>query len=162
MEYYRSAYGGKGSTVVAGRFNRPGNQAVYAALDLSTAFAEFQRSLIGRPQPCVIVAARVRLRNAVDLTGDLSRCDPDIRDWNTDWEDARDLLNGGNLTADCASWRCFVHAVAEHRSGFVYPSILNPGGKNIVWFPADSTAGDVLVDVIDDDGMIGKAAKGVV
>lgn len=162
MEYYRAAYGGKGSRLRAGRFNRAGEPAVYMATDLLTAYAEFQRSEIGNPQPCAMIAARLQIRNLIDLMGDLGSCHPDLRAWNTDWEEARDDLALGVSTATCPSWRCKDLAVAAHRAGFIYPSAFNPGGRNIVYYPEDATAGDVTLTVIDDRGAIGKAARGVV
>jgi RES domain-containing protein len=160
MRYYRAAYGGKGARKMSGRFNRPGESAVYVSLDVFTAYAEFQRELIGNPQPCVLIAAHVTVRGLLDLTGDLSSCEPDLQAWRCDWEAARDAFSMDSAS-DCASWRCKDIAVAAHRSGIIYPSTMNPGGVDLALFIEDATVGHCLILPIDDFDAVAAAALGV-
>jgi RES domain-containing protein len=146
VKYYRTAFSPKGSRLKAGRFNRTGFRAVYLALDLETAFAEYHRG--GLPRPAVMVAAQIEADNIIDICGDLSALPPDWQDWQCDWEIARDEYEAGR-PADCSSWRCGDDAIARGCCGIMFPSAQRPGGRNLALFPEDATAGSLTLSIID-------------
>jgi RES domain-containing protein len=58
---------GKGAKRFGGRFNRPGTQALYTSLDLTTTWMEAQQGFPFKPQPMTLVACEVDCANIIDL-----------------------------------------------------------------------------------------------
>lgn len=59
---------GEGAKKHGGRFNRPGNPALYTSLDPTTAWMEAQQGFPFKPQPMTLVAYQVSCTDLVDLT----------------------------------------------------------------------------------------------
>jgi RES domain-containing protein len=59
---------GEGAKKHGGRFNRPGNPALYTSLDSITAWMEAQQGFPFKPQPMTLVAYQVDCTDLVDLT----------------------------------------------------------------------------------------------
>ena len=58
---------GNGAKRYGGRFNRPGNPALYTSLDLTTAWMEAQQGFPFKPQPMTLVAYEIDIANIADL-----------------------------------------------------------------------------------------------
>jgi RES domain-containing protein len=59
---------GEGAKKHGGRFNRPGQSALYTSLDLTTAWMEAQQGFPFKPQPMTLAAYQVDCAGIVDLT----------------------------------------------------------------------------------------------
>ena len=59
---------GEGAKKHGGRFNRPGNPALYTSLDPTTAWMEAQQGLPFKPQPMMLVAYQLDCADLVDVT----------------------------------------------------------------------------------------------
>jgi len=58
---------GKGAKKYGGSFNRPGSEALYTSLDLTTAWMEAQQGFPFKPQPMTMVAYQVNCADITDL-----------------------------------------------------------------------------------------------
>lgn len=66
---------GEGAKKFGGRFNRPGNPALYTSLDLITAWMEAQQGFPFKPQPMTMIAYQVDCADIADLHNlDAQRC----------------------------------------------------------------------------------------
>jgi RES domain-containing protein len=132
----------------AGRFNRPGLPALYSSLEPQTALAEYHRA--DEPRPCVFVAIRIEAFRIIDLTTPVAGVGRDWDDWKRDdWEATRDDFEAGNMSADCAGWRCGDAAVKGNCTGILFPSRFMVGGRNLVLFTDDYVVGSLIIDPID-------------
>lgn len=149
LKYYKTAFSEAGARITGGRFNRISQGGLYLGLSPTASVAEYIRR--GDPRPLVIVSANVVVENVIDITGDLSSWPSHWKNWECDWEKARDqsLLDP---SVTCSSWQCRDEVVAMNGSGILYPSRMAPGENNLVIFQEDSIAGSVSVGVIDPDG----------
>jgi RES domain-containing protein len=147
IKYYKAAFSAKGARLNAGRFNRPGISALYVALEPDTAIMEYYQS--DPPRPCVLVPAYMEVKALVDIRGKLGRWRQDWRAWESDWRAARDAHIGGDLKADCESWRCGDDAINRNFSGIIFPSRRRPGGANVALFVEDAPAGGLHLRVMD-------------
>lgn len=80
---------GEGAKKYGGRFNRPGSEALYTSLDLTTAWMEAQQGFPFKPQPMTMVAYQVNCADIADLQ-DLAvqqSLDYDSTDLGCAWED---------------------------------------------------------------------------
>ena len=59
---------GSGALKYGGRFNRPGNSALYTSLDPTTAWMEAQQGFPFKPQPMTLVAYQVNCADVADLS----------------------------------------------------------------------------------------------
>ena len=59
---------GEGAKKYGGRFNRPGNSALYNSLDPTTAWMEAQQGFPFKPQPMTLAAYQIECKDLVDLT----------------------------------------------------------------------------------------------
>lgn len=159
LKYYATAFSPKGARLNGGRFNRHGLAAVYVSVDPETAYAEYQR-LNPNPNPCVIVAAELKVDRLADITGKLGKWPACWRNWECDWEAARDDYLNGNAAANCDSWICGDETVKAKGSGILFPSRARKRGRNIVLYPEDAVAGLITLRPIDPGGEI-IAAQGM-
>lgn len=151
LQYFGTAFNALGSRLGKGRFDRPGITALYLALELETAYSEFQGGRALTPRPCAIMTGTITARHLLDLTLDLRDCDPDIQAWNCDWEAAAaaHAVDPTSSAADCASWRCGDLVIKEKLAGVYYPSTKRVGGLNLAIFVDHATVGDFRLDPHD-------------
>jgi RES domain-containing protein len=121
---------GEGAARFGGRWNPIGSPTIYAALELSTAWSEYNQGFVQHPA----LIARLELTGArladltdhgwmreLDVPADIGRCE---------W---RDEMDAGRVPA--------THVVTQRLAGngfhgLVYPSFMSPGGNCIalwVW-----------------------------
>lgn len=137
---------GAGAARKGGRFNREGVEALYLSMDAVTALQEYQQTSPFLP-PCTICSYTVSLRNLVDLR-QLSQGDPwdDLwHSWQEDWRHLR-----FDLHIEPPTWVLSDMVLAAGHTGIVFPSMVNPGGVNVVVFN-ERIKGDNRIDVNDPE-----------
>ena len=126
---------GEGAARFGGRWNPVGLPAIYAARELSTAWAEYNQGFV--QHPALIAQLELSGADLVDLTDalvleelgiaeDIHRCQ---------WRDAMDR---GLVPETHGLTR---RLLAEGRHGVVYPSVMSPGGTCVAlwrWNGADA------------------------
>jgi RES domain-containing protein len=121
---------GAGAAKSGGRFNRHGLEAVYLSFDAATALAEYQQTAPFLP-PATIASFRTVAR-VVDLTR-FNLADENWDGlwslWDTDW---RDLLFQQHI--EPPTWLLGDMTIAAGHHGILFPSVVHPGGKNVVLF----------------------------
>lgn len=140
---------GEGAARFGGRWNPVGAPAIYAARELSTAWAEYNQGFVQHPA----LIARLELTGArlADLTvsetllalgigEDIHRCE---------W---RDLMDAGLVPA--------THALRERLlaigfDGVIYPSFMSPGGTCVALWRWN-TEGAPRLEIVDPDDRLPK------
>lgn len=138
---------GQGAALFGGRWNPIGQPAIYAARELSTAWAEYNQGFVQHPA----LIARLELRNArlVDLTdittleargipGDIHRCE-----WRADMDDMRIP----------ATHLLHMRLMEEGFHGVIYPSFMSPGGSCVALWRWNGP-GQPTLEVIDPEGRL--------
>jgi len=140
---------GDGAARFGGRWNPVGVPALYAALELSTAWAEYNQGFVQHPA----LIARLELTGATlaDLTRDevlaeLS-IDPDIH--SCEW---RDFLDRGETPP---TYPIREALMALGYDGVIYPSFMSPGGKCAALWRWNEPAGPQL-HVVDPEERLPK------
>lgn len=140
---------GEGAARFGGRWNPVGVPAIYAARELSTAWAEYNQGFVQHPA----LIAQLTLNDArlADLTDrqtlDMLGVDETIHD--CEW---RDALDRGETPATHVVQR---RLAAEGWHGLVYPSFMSVGGTCVVLWTWNTDG--VRLDVIDPDGRMPKS-----
>jgi RES domain-containing protein len=138
---------GEGAARFGGRWNPVGAPTIYAARELSTAWAEYNQGFVQHPA----VIARLVLTDAMlaDLT------DPAERErWGVDFSihacEWRAELDAGHTPQ---TYMARERLMAEGVDGVVYPSFMSPGGTCVaLWrWEAPSTA---RLSVVDPEGRL--------
>lgn len=140
-------FSGEGAARFGGRWNPVGSPALYAARELSTAWAEYNQGFVQHPA----LIARLRLTGArlADLCDaeTLAALDVETSIHACMW---RDLLDRGALPP--------THALAgrlqaEGFDGVIYPSIMSPGGACVALWRWNQP-GQPQLEVIDPEGRL--------
>lgn len=152
LQFYRTNPVGVGARLQAGRFNRHGTSALYLSFEMETALKEYFGA--EPPTPAVLLPFELNAKNLIEIVPKLGNWPKCWQDWTCDWKAARDLVVAGLADAPCSSWDCAADAIDRKCSGIIYPSIDNPGGKNLVLFMDDATAGAIDCKVNDPYGEI--------
>ena len=142
---------GAGAAKQGGRFNRPGQSALYLSFSPQTAIAEYQQFLDILP-PGTLVAYKVQLASVVDFRGDYraGAWAPNWQDWNCNW---RELAF--RRRADPPSWKLCDEIKDGPGQGLAFPSSADPGGFNLVVYL--DRLGDVdRLEVHDPEGLLPK------
>lgn len=138
---------GEGAARFGGRWNPVGVSTIYAARELSTAWAEYNQGFVQHPA----LVAQLRLSGArlVDLTDPATiahlSIDDDIH--RCEW---RDMLDRGEEPQTHALRRRLLH---DGFDGVVYPSFMSPGG-NCVALWRWNIEGAPHLSVVDPDGRL--------
>lgn len=147
-----SAYptSGKGAAVYGGRFNREGVEALYLSLESATALQEYQQTSPFLP-PCTLCSYRARLSRLVDLR------QLDHSGWHELWHDWRDdwRISHYELHIEPPTWVLSDMTQANGCTGIIFPSMVAPGGTNVVIYPEMLSTHD-LIEVLDPDGTLPK------
>lgn len=147
--YAGTPLSGQGAARQGGRFNRPGQEALYLSLDEATALAEYRQDNSWLPPGtiCTFFADRLRV---VDLRGGF---EPDF--WNPLWADFHvdwraELFARG---VEPPTWYMADDVVAAGLDGIMFPSQANRGGINLVIYRS-SARSKAELDVYDPDGRL--------
>ena len=113
---------GEGAARFGGRWNPVGAPAIYAAFELSTAWAEYNQSFV--QHPALIAQLELEGASLLDLTDDrlLARLGtgPDIH--RCEW---RDMVDRGLIPP---TYGLRDRLLADGMHGVIYPSHMSPGG----------------------------------
>lgn len=140
---------GDGAARFGGRWNPVGAPTIYAARELSTAWAEYNQGFVQHPA----LIARLELTGAklVDLTdgGTLDRLSLSPAIHRCEWRAAMDEDRAPETHA------LREHLLAEGFDGVIYPSVMSPGGTCIALWRWNGDGGARL-EVIDPDHRLPK------
>ena len=137
---------GEGAARFGGRWNRPGQPTIYAAFEISTAWAEYNQGFVQHPATIAqLELADARLADLTDVAI--------LRDLGTDegihrceW---RAALDAGETPA---THRLQERLIADHH-GVVYPSYMSKGGKCVaLWRWNEDGAPELRV--VDPEGRL--------
>jgi RES domain-containing protein len=140
---------GEGAAVFGGRWNVIGEPCLYAACELSTAWAEYNQGFV--QHPATIVQLRLEGARLADLTDEqvLARLgqSPDIHrtQWRADMDEGR-MPQTHRIVA------------ALHKKGYdgvLYPSFMSPGGTCVALWRWNDPGGPAL-SVTDPDQRLPK------
>ena len=141
---------GEGAARFGGRWNPVGAPTIYAALELSTAWSEYNQGLVQHPA----LIAELRLSRArladlcdADMLASLSISE-DIH--STEW---RSLLDEGREPKAHALRRILLE---DGFDGVVYPSVMSRGGRCVALWRWNQPGAPQLV-VTDPDGRLPKS-----
>ena len=127
VRWQREPLSGAGAARSGGRWNRPGEPALYLSSDHSTAIAEYNQGLV---HPGTLVAFDIHSTAIADLTdtgvsNSLELTDADLRaDWRRIVEVERGMPPGWGL-ADQLTGAGF--------DGMLVPSVVAPGTNLVLW-----------------------------
>ena len=140
---------GEGAARFGGRWNPPGAKALYAARELSTAWAEYNQGFVQHPA----LIARLELEGArlADLTDEtvLAGLGLDAKIHGCEW---RAALDEGKVPATHALRETLL---AQGHDGVIYPSLMSPGGTCVALWRWNG-AGEPRLSVIDPEGRLPK------
>ena len=140
---------GAGAARFGGRWNRVGQPCLYAARELSTAWAEYNQGFVQHPATIVrLILDGARL---ADLTRPdvLARFGMSRAVHETEW---RAELDAGRVPA---THRAADRLGGEGFDGVIYPSFMSPGGTCVALWRWNENAGPRLA-VTDPEGRLPK------
>jgi RES domain-containing protein len=140
---------GEGAARFGGRWNPVGVATIYAARELSTAWAEYNQGFV--QHPALIAQLDLKQAALADLT------DPQILSGlavpddihHCEW---RMLLDAGNVPP---THHLRQRLIADGFDGVVYPSFMSPGGTCVALWRWNGK-GAPRLDVVDPDGRLPK------
>lgn len=140
---------GDGAAVFGGRWNAVGQPCLYAACELSTAWAEYNQGFV--QHPATIVQLRLEGARLADLTDEQTLASfgqsPDIH--RTQW---RADLDEGLMPL---THRLAAALQKEGYDGALYPSFMSPGGTCVALWWWNEPGGPTL-SVSDPDNRLPK------
>ena len=142
---------GEGAARFGGRWNPVGAPAIYAARELSTAWAEYNQGFV--QHPALIAQLELTGAKLADLTDEAVLGDLEVRSdiHRCEW---RDLMDRGKVPE---THRLRRKLLAQGHDGIVYPSHMSPGGSCVaLWRWNDDNAPKLTV--IDPDHRLPKTA----
>ncbi|MDX0518082.1 RES domain-containing protein [Sinorhizobium medicae] len=141
---------GAGSARFGGRWNPVGVPALYAARELSTAWAEYNQGFV--QHPALIVQLELRDAVLADLTDFKVLADLDVDETihSCEW---RDMLDKGAVPQ---THQLRTALLARDYHGVIYPSFMSPGGTCVALWRWNG-AKEPRLDVIDPEGRLPKS-----
>lgn len=129
---------GAGAAKHGGRLNRIGTEALYLALDVETAVAEYRQRSMLMP-PGLLIEYRITAQPVVDFTGGYTpdQWPPLWQDFHCDW---RALWFDQRV--EPPSWVIGDEVLAQGGKGVLFASPMRPGGVNLVLYPSQMEAAD--------------------
>lgn len=144
-----SPLSGEGAARFGGRWNPVGARTIYAARELSTAWAEYNQGFV--QHPALIAQLELLEARLADLTDEETlaalNIGPDIH--RCQW---RDTMDGG-LTPETHALR--KRLLADGFDGVIYPSVMSPGGTCVALWRWNEPGAPKL-NVIDPDHRLPK------
>jgi RES domain-containing protein len=141
---------GEGAGRFGGRWNAPGQKAIYAAREMSTAFAEYNQNLV--QHPATIAQLKLTGAKLADLTDPtvLARLgiDPSVHDCQ--W---RAALDEGEVPE---THRLSKRLLREGYDGVIYPSAMSRGGSCVALWRWNSK-GLPALEVVDPESRLPKS-----
>lgn len=145
----RTPLSGMGAARQGGRFNRPGQEALYLSLDEATALAEYRQD---NPwlRPGTICTFFVSGLKVADLSAgyDAERWPPLWADFAVDWR-----AEWFGKQTEPPTWYMADDVVAEGLDGILFPSQAHPGGTNLVIYRSSGRPSSQL-RVYDPEGAL--------
>lgn len=142
---------GMGAARRGGRFNRPAQEALYLALDETTALAEYKQDNPWLPPGTICTFLAQGLRVADLRAGfDPERWPPLWADFTVDW---RTEWFGKSI--EPPTWYMADDAVAAGLDGILFPSQARPGGMNLVVYGSSGRPASQL-RVYDPAGVLNR------
>lgn len=140
---------GVGAARQGGRFNRPGQEALYLSTTETTALAEYKQDNPWLP-PGTICTYLIRRLRVADLSHgfDPATCPPLWADFAVDWR----AEWFGNST-EPPTWYMSDDVVSEGLDGILFPSQAHPEGTNLVIYQSATRPADQL-QVYDPKGAL--------
>jgi RES domain-containing protein len=138
---------GEGASRFGGRWNPAGEPTIYAARELSTAWAEYNQGFVQHPAliaRLILTDARLADLTDPDVVAAL-RVDPDIH--NCEW---RAALDEGQVPA---TYRLREKLLVAGFDGVIYPSFMSPGGSCVALWRWNGE-GRPRLEVIDPEGRL--------
>lgn len=153
-EFADTPRSGMGAARQGGRFNRPGQEALYLSADDSTALDEYRQDNPWLP-PGTICTFFVDGLLVVDLSAgfDPAVWTPLWADFEADWRTER----FGN-SVEPPTWYMADDVVAAGLDGIMFPSQARPGGINLVVYRSSLRSAAEL-EVYDPDGHLARMGK---
>jgi len=142
---------GEGAGIYGGKWNPPGLNAVYAALDPVTALKESYRNFeeFGfSPKPRVMAGLAIRLRHVLDLTDSRIRRPLGFTVADLVEEDWAGIQQAGEESWTQAIGRGAAIAGFE---GLLVPAARHAPGRNVVIFPQKLRRGSAVKAIAADD-----------
>lgn len=144
-EWAHAPLAGEGAARFGGRWDAKGRPALYAACELSTAWAEHNQGFIQHPATIVqLLLTGARLTDARDASL-LARYDAERAIHRCEW---RAILEAGGMPETHVLTR---RLAADGFDGVVYPSFMSPGGSCVALWRWNALDAPVL-SVIDPEG----------
>jgi len=151
--YASKPLSGAGAARQGGRFNRPGQEALYLAMDETTALAEYKQD---NPwlRPGTICTFFVQKLHVADFSMgfDPKKWPPLWADSTVDWR-----AEWFGKAIEPPTWYMADDVLAEGLDGLLFPSQARPGGINLVVYPSASRPAHP-VRVYDPDGVLSRLA----
>ena len=150
IRWQREPLSGAGAAVAGGRWNRPGQPALYLSVDHATAVSEFHQNLV---RPGTLATYQVRSAAIVDFT------DPAVAQAYgspaellfAEWRSMVALEKVEPL-----SWRVTDGLVAGGARGLLFPSAQLHGGSNLVlWHWSSEPDSGAQIELLDPYGDLG-------
>lgn len=131
---------GAGAALYGGRANRPGVEALYLALDHETAIEEYKQLSPLMP-PGTLVTYQLHIRAVVNFSAGF-----DSKTWEMLWEDFHCDWRAMwfDRRIEPPSWIIGDEVIAAGGNGILFSSVTNPGGVNLVLYPATLTSADTI------------------
>ncbi len=140
---------GVGAAHYGGRWNCIGQQCIYAALELSTAWAEYNQGFVQHPAIIVqLILKDAKLANLTENTV-LQSLDISSEIHHTDW---RNDLDYGRIPA---THTLVSRLLEQDLDGVMYPSFMSKGGTCVALWNWDETSKPSL-EVVDPDHRLPK------
>ena len=142
---------GEGAARFGGRWNPVGARTIYAARELSTAWAEYNQGFV--QHPALIAQLKLLRARLADLTDDetLTALGVEPAIHRCQWRD--DLDQGQTPQTHVLRKRL----LADGLDGVIYPSVMSPGGTCVALWRWNEE-GAPRLDVVDPDHRLPKTA----
>ncbi|WP_018237913.1 RES family NAD+ phosphorylase [Ensifer sp. BR816] len=141
---------GEGAARFGGRWNPVGTPAIYAARELSTAWAEYNQGFV--QHPALIVQLELRDAKLADLTDGTVLAELGLEEsiHRCEW---RDELDKGLVPQ---THKTRADLFERGYDGAIYPSHMSPGGTCVALWRWNGK-GEPRLDVIDPEGRLPKS-----